>query len=222
VTTGPGLRLRQAVLAAADLDAAAHRLHDELVLGEPFADPGVEYFGLRNAVFALGDTFLEVVSPLRDGTAAGRLLERRGDDCGYMLMFQVDDLGAARARAAAAGIREVFEVSFDDMNEVHLHPADMRGAIVSLSAPAPPRAWRWAGPDWERRSVAGSAVAGAVVTVRGAAEATARWTEVLGGAPPGVRFVEDADDHGVTEVVLSGFSARSEFSLGDLRFRFTR
>src|SRR5205085_6906235 len=104
-------RLRQAVLAARDLDAVAGLLKTELGLGEPFADPGVEYFGLRNAVFALGDTFLEVVSPLRSGTSAGRLLERRGGDCGYMLMFQVPDLAAARERARAAGIREVFEVA---------------------------------------------------------------------------------------------------------------
>ena len=97
----PRLRLRQAVLAARELEPVATRLRDELGLGEPFADPGVEYFGLRNAVFALGDTFLEVVSPVRDGTAAGRLLDRRGGDCGYMLMFQVEDLGAARERARA-------------------------------------------------------------------------------------------------------------------------
>ncbi len=75
-------RLRQAVLAARDLDAVAGELRAELGLGEPYADPGVGYFGLRNAVFALGDTFLEVVSPVEPDTAAGRLLERHGGDCG--------------------------------------------------------------------------------------------------------------------------------------------
>ena len=39
------------------------------------------YFGLRNAVFALGDTFLEVVCPQRPDTAAGRLLDRRAPTC---------------------------------------------------------------------------------------------------------------------------------------------
>src|SRR5436305_10139821 len=126
-------RLRQAVLAARDLEEVAERLRDELGLGEPFADPGVGYFGLRNAVFALGDTFLEVVSPTGPDTAAGRQLERHGGDCGYMVMFQVDSLPEARERAGALGVREVFEVALDDMAEVHLHPADMRGAIVSLS-----------------------------------------------------------------------------------------
>jgi Glyoxalase-like domain len=106
-----GLRLRQAVLAARDLDAVAGRLRAELGLGEPFADPNVAHFGLRNAVFALGDTFLEVVSPVAEDTAAGRWIERRGGDCGYMLMFQVGDVEAARARAGELAVREVFEAS---------------------------------------------------------------------------------------------------------------
>ena len=139
-------RLRQAVLAAHDLDAVAGRLRAELDLGEPYCDPGVEVFGLRNAVFALGDTFLEVVSPIRADAPAARLLERRGGDTGYMLMFQVESFDAARQRAREAGVREVLDISLDDIAEVHLHPGDMRGAIVSLSRPEPAEAWRWGGP----------------------------------------------------------------------------
>ena len=58
-----GVRLRQAVLVARDLAPVSERLRSELGLGEPFADPGVGAFGLHNAVYAIGDTFLEVVSP---------------------------------------------------------------------------------------------------------------------------------------------------------------
>src|SRR5947209_13677120 len=57
------MRLRQAVIAARELEPVVERLRSELGLGEPFSDPAVDYFGLRNAVFALGDTFLEVVTP---------------------------------------------------------------------------------------------------------------------------------------------------------------
>ena len=56
-------RLRQAVLVARDLDGVAASLRSALGLGAPFHDPGVAAFGLRNAVMALGDTFVEVVSP---------------------------------------------------------------------------------------------------------------------------------------------------------------
>jgi hypothetical protein len=201
--TGPALpRVRQAVIAAADLDAVAGQLRSSLGLAEPFADPAVEYFGLRNAVFALGDTFLEVVSPLREGTAAGRRIERAQGDCGYMVMVQVPALAPAREQASALGIREVFSVDFDDIAEVHLHPADMRGAIVSLSEPRPPASWRWGGPDWAARS-APLRVEGVRLAVGGAEMAKARWREVIGGLP-GISFTEAADEPGLVEIVLSG------------------
>ncbi len=212
---GAAVRLRQAVLAAADLDAAAGALRSSFSLGEPFADEGVGYFGLRNAVFALGDTFLEVVSPVREGTSAGRLIERRGGDCGYMLMFQVPDLAAARARAAERGIRTVFEITLDDIDEVHLHPADMHGAIVSLSQPSPPTSWRWGGPDWPARAAAAArsvCVAGAVVGVRDPDAVSALWTSILGGPPPGVTFIADPDERGLVEIRIDapGDSAGSD------------
>jgi hypothetical protein len=208
-------RIRQVVLAARDLDAVATRVREELRLGEPFADPGVEYFGLRNAVFAIGDTFLEVVSPEREGTAAGRLLERRGGDCGYMVMFQVADFAAARARAAAGGVREVFAVSLEDIEEVHLHPADMRGAIVSLSAPRPEQAWRWAGPDWVQRTVPGQ-VTGIRVAVGDPDGAAERWRSVVGSLP-GVQFEPDDRERGLVEVSFHG-AGPSAAEIGGVRF----
>jgi len=212
-------RVRQVVVAARELEPVAARLRETLGLGEPFADPGVAYFGLRNAVYALGDTFIEVVSPVADGTAAGRLLERRGGDCGYMIMFQVDDLAAARARAGAAGVREVFEVALEDIGEVHLHPADMRGAIVSLSAPRPSGGWRWGGPDWERRTVPGR-VAGAAVAVREPDAVAERWRRVIGG-PAGVRFERDDADPGLAEIaVLAGGGVRDPVEIAGVRFVF--
>jgi hypothetical protein len=212
------LRLRQAVVAASDLDAVAGELSERLGLREPFADPGVAHFGLRNAVFCLGDTFLEVVSPVKENTAAGRLIDRRGGDCGYMTMFQLDDFAAARERVRAAGVREVFEVSLDDIEEVHLHPGDMRGAIVSVSQPSPPGSWRWGGPEWDSRS-APVRVAGATIAVADVDEVATRWESVL-GAPPseaGIAFVEDPDERGLVEVVLDADGVES-FQLGGVRF----
>ena len=208
--------MRQVVLAAAELEPVVDRLASALGLGEPYADPGVGYFGLRNAVFALGDTFIEVVSPMREGTAAGRLLARRGSDCGYMVMFQLDDLASARARAATAGIREVFEVELEEISEVHLHPADMHGAIVSISTPRPPQSWRWGGPGWELRSVPGS-VAAIRVGVRDPTSVSKRWGGVLAD-PRQVEFVADARERGLIEVAIAGRPELEAFSLGGVRF----
>ncbi len=214
------MRLRQAVLAAADLDAVVAELSSRLGLRAPFADPGVGHFGLRNAVFCLGDTFLEVVSPVQSDTAAGRLIERRGGDCGYMTMFQLDDLAAARGRVRDLGIREVFEVALDDMAEVHLHPADMRGAIVSLSEPTPPEAWRWGGPEWAERS-APVELFGATIAVADPVAVAARWQTVLGGSleSAGIEIVADEGDRGLVGIVLGGDHG-APFEAGGVRFTF--
>jgi hypothetical protein len=170
------LRLRQAVLAARDLDAAVEELRSALPLGEPYADPGVALFGLRNAVMPLGDTFVEVVSPVQEGTAAGRFLDRRGDGA-YMAMFQIDDLAGARERAAALGVREVWAIDLDDITATHLHPADMGAAIVSLDRPVPPESWRWGGP-WQPHGDARTT--GLTLSARDPEALGARWSEVLG------------------------------------------
>lgn len=197
-------RLRQAVFAARDLDATVSRLRDTFGLGEPFRDPAVAYFGLENAVFAIGDTFLEVISPV--GSEAGaqtaaRQLDRSGGDvCGYMAMVQVDDLADARERIRAADVREVFEVEFDDIAEVHLHPGDMR-AIVAISEPRPSESWRWGGEDWDERSVPGG-VTGLTVAAANPTEVADRWEGAAGGKIPGCHFERDEGSPGIIEIEL--------------------
>jgi hypothetical protein len=216
------VRLRQAVLVATELDPVVERLRAELGLGEPFADPGVAEFGLHNAVFAIGDTFLEVVSPTQPGTAAGRHLERHGGDGGYMVIFQLDDLEAARARVRDLGVRVVWQIDLPDISGTHLHPADTRGAIVSLDQPRPPQSWRWGGPDWEQRSSPG-AVRGATIAVRDPGAVAERWGQMLGVDPAeaGIRFTADDAEPGLTEVALAADGAgREPIEIGGVRFTF--
>lgn len=175
------MRLRQAVIAAGELEPAVELLQRELGLGEPYRDPNVAEFGLCNAVFALGDCFLEVVAPLRAGTAAGRFLERGGEG-GYMAIFDLRDLESARARAQALGVRTVWRLDLPDISGTHLHPRDIGGAIVSLDSSRPYGSWRWAGPDWTARlgTPAAGALCGVVVSVAEPEKVARRWGEVLG------------------------------------------
>ena len=199
------LRFRQAVIAARDLDAAVAELRDALPLGEPYADPGVGLFGLRNAVMPLGDTFVEVVSPVQEDTAAGRFLDRNGDGA-YMAMFQLDDLAGARERAAALGIREVWSIELEDITACHLHPADIGAAIVSLDRPVPPESWRWGGP-WERHGDA--ATTGVTLSAREPAALAGRWREVLGSLEldSGRVEVEQGDRDGIAAFHVAGLPA---------------
>ena len=102
-------------------------------------------------MFALGDCFLEVIAPTRPDTAAGRYLARHGGAGGYMAIFDLEDLEGARSRARELGVRVVWQIDLPDISGTHLHPADMRGAIVSLDRSQPYGSWRWGGPDWTGR-----------------------------------------------------------------------
>lgn len=196
------MRLRQAVLVAEQLDAVAGALQDALGLDEPFRDPGVGIFGLANTVFALGDCFLEIVSPVAPDTAAGRYLTRHGGDGGYMVMFDLEDLDSARSRAASAGVRTVWNVDLPDISGSHLHPADMRGAIVSIDGSRPYGSWRWGGPGWTARVGRGAPgrLASVTISVSEPEAVASRWAQVLGAA------------------VADGGQTRIELDSGEVRF----
>jgi hypothetical protein len=142
----------------------------------------VATFGLRNALFPIGDKLLEVVSPTQPGTTAGRLLDKRDGDGGYMVIVQVDDLEPARRRFESAGARVVFEAAADGITGLHLHPADVGGAILSVDAADDWDAWPWAGPD-RHRHVRNDVVTDVLAVEIDATDPTAmaaRWAEVLG------------------------------------------
>ena len=98
------------VLVAGDLDQVEVGLVDELAVAACAHDLGVERFGLRNVLFPVGDTVLEVVAPIEEGTAAGRHLQRRGGDGGYMVILQTDDLDDFRDRIGEIDVRILLEV----------------------------------------------------------------------------------------------------------------
>lgn len=142
------MRLRQIALVANDLRPVERDLIEAFDLEVCYRDPGLAGFGLRHGLYAIGDHILEVVAPKREGTTAGRYLDRRGGDGGYMVLVQVDDLDANRERLAGTDLRVVFEADGPGIRGIHLHPADVGGAIVSIDQNEPPEAWGWAGLDW--------------------------------------------------------------------------
>ena len=178
------MRLRQIALAAADLETATAVLCDVLGIGAPFRDPGVGVFGLENAVFAIGETFLEVVSPVRDDATAKRWIAKRGGDAGYMVIVQCDDLATlARevARARHWGAVVVWQGEHAGARTAHFHPREL-GAIASLDAMPSWGEWVWAGPDWRERSHVRTtrAVTGAELASADPERLAARWTALLG------------------------------------------
>jgi hypothetical protein len=205
------MRLRQIALVGKDLDRIRNDIAAVLGLGEAYADPGVGKYGLRNQVWPIGDTFLEVVSPQQDGTTAGRLLDKRGGDGGYMAIFQTGDLAAARARIAAAKIRVVDQIDRNGASFTHLHPKDVPGAIVSVDAMEPKERWEWGGPNWRDnvRTEVAVEIRGCEIQGADPGAMSERWTAALGrpreetadgwriGVDGGeIRFVKLQDERG--------------------------
>jgi hypothetical protein len=211
-------RLRQAVVAAWDRDAVVAAWARELGLGAPFHDPGVDRFGLCNSVVPVGDTFLEVVTPLAagGGSAAERHLTRRGGDCGYMAIFQVDDMDSARSHLRRLGVRTVFDVDLDDIRCCHAHPADVGAAVVSFDQAVPALSWRWAGPAWrdEVRTGVVTGLAGLRLSTADPAATLARWSAVLAVEPTGDSLI--LDDGSVVRFGPIGADARSGLTGIDL------
>ena len=175
------MRLRQVALVARDLDPMLTDLCAVLGIEVAFRDPDIKAFGLRNGVMPVGDTFLEVVSPVQPGTTAGRYLDRRGGDGGYMVIVQCDDLDADRARVAELGIRVVWQADLPDIRGTHLHPRDTGGAILSLDWADPPASWRWAGLEWQKhvRSNVVSEITAVELQSDAPLALAQRWSQVL-------------------------------------------
>ncbi len=175
------MRLRQVVWAAADLDGAEADISALTGLEVCFRDPGVAAFGLRNGLFAVGDQFLEVVSPTEPDTAAGRFMDRRGGDGGYMVIVQTDDLSVIGPRAADNDVRIVWEGELNGTAGRHLHPADVGGTILSIDRSDDPAEWAWGGPSWRDfvdTSVV-SAVAAVELSVADPEAVAQRWSAML-------------------------------------------
>lgn len=129
------IHLRQICLVAEKLEPVIDELTEVLGISVCHVDPGVAKYGLENALMPMDSDFLEVVAPIRDGTAAGRYLNRRGGNGGYMVIMQVDSRQTQadiRQRALAKAIRIAHEEERDGWNFCQLHPQDMIASFLDI------------------------------------------------------------------------------------------
>ena len=180
------IRLRQVALVARDLDAVVGELAQAFGLTVCFRDAGVGEFGLHNALMVVGDQFIEVVAPVRGETTAGRLLDKRRGDGGYMAIFEVDDLDERLTRLGSHGVRIVWQADAREIRGRHLHPRDVGGALVSIDEPHAWGRWPWAGPTWAPRVAVATGIAGVVVGALDPSAMRARWRQL--DLDVGVRF----------------------------------
>ena len=150
----PYMRLRQICLVAPHLEPVISDVAAIMGLAVCYRDGNVEKYGLVNALLPVDTILLEVVAPFRDGTAAGRFIEKMEGHGGYMAIFCCDDPDAHAARANAMGVRTANVITHAPYHGVQLHPRDCRAAFIEFNhtagsddvlGPYPP-----AGPDWQK------------------------------------------------------------------------
>ncbi|MBO0729790.1 MAG: VOC family protein [Acidimicrobiaceae bacterium] len=178
------IRLRQVALVAAELEPVVEDLRAVLGLEVAFRDPGVARFGLENAVLPIGTQFLEVVAPVEAGTAAGRYLDRRHGDGGYMVITHTDDHPARQARVDALGVRKVLDYEHDGYRCMQLHPADTGGSFLEIDfqpgGDDPQGPWQPAGPAWQgaARTNVVDGIEGVEIQAADPDQVAQRWSDV--------------------------------------------
>ena len=148
------MRLRQLVIATSEIDLLADSICDLFELKRTFSDPELIVFGLQNVLIPLGDTFLELITPIKENTSAERFLKKRGGDGGYMVIVDSVDLEKERKRLEITELDIVWHENrkFEDIHgqSLHLHPKQVGGAILSIDNMKPASSWLWAGTEWEK------------------------------------------------------------------------
>ena len=148
------MRLRQLVIATSEMDALADKICDLFELKKTYTDPELTVFGLENVLIPFGDTFLELVTPVKENTSAERFLKKRGGDGGYMVIVDSRDLEKQRQRLETAKLDIVWYENRKSNGihgqSLHLHPKQVGGAILSIDNMTPSSCWLWAGTEWEK------------------------------------------------------------------------
>jgi hypothetical protein len=201
------LRLRQICLVAPQLEPVVSDIAAIMGLDICYRDSHVAKYGLENALLPIDTILLEVVAPLREGTAAGRFLDKTGGQGGYMAIFACDDPDARAARANVLGIRTANVIDHPPYHGMQLHPRDCRAAFIEFNhtdgsddilGPYPP-----AGPDWQNfiRKDVTQALIGVELQSLHPPVLAAHWGRILDITPT-------RDAEGTPQLVLSNCSIR--------------
>jgi hypothetical protein len=211
--TNMTLRLRQICLVAPKLEPAVSDLCAELGTRVCYEDPHVAKYGLVNALMPFGNSFLEVVAPTRDGAVAGRYLDRRHGEGGYMVILDCDDIEPWLTHLPNVGVRVANDLEYaGKYRGLQLHPRDTGGALLEINHT---RGGAWngpyhpAGPEWKGSSADEARIVAAELQSPDPTALAQRWSVILrrevryeGGTPTinldlgSLRFVLAVDGRG--------------------------
>lgn len=126
-------RIHHIAIAVEDLDDATGRYADQLGLPTGSRED-VTSARTRTQFFPVGESRIELVSPMGDDSPIGRHLQRRGPGI-HHICLEVDDLEAEVARMRAAGMRFVtgeIQTGAHGARIIFVHPKSCGGVLLEL------------------------------------------------------------------------------------------
>ena len=120
-------------IAVPDLDAAVEDYRRALGV-EPAIREVVEDQGVEEVLFAVGGSYVQLVTPLGPDTPVGKFLSRRGPGI-HHVGYRVDDVAATLATMKAEGVRlvdEVPRIGSRGTTIAFVHPKGFHGVLIEL------------------------------------------------------------------------------------------
>jgi len=126
-------RIDHVGIAVEDLEAAAEE-YRRLLGVEPVHRERIEDQGVEEVLFAVGESFVQLLGALRPDTPVGRALATRGPGL-HHVAYRVEDVQAALDHLRAEGARLIDETPRPGSRNTliaFVHPKAMGGVLVEL------------------------------------------------------------------------------------------
>ncbi len=123
-------------IAVRDLDAAV-RWYEEAFGARVAHREVVDHDGVEEALLAVADSYVQLLTPTRPDSPVARFLDSRGEGL-HHVGYRVDDCAEALAAAVAAGARSIDEKprpGSRGTTVAFLHPKTGFGTLIELVQP---------------------------------------------------------------------------------------
>lgn len=126
-------RIDHVALAVSDLEKAIELYRD--VWGLPLEHrETVEDQGVEEAMFRVGESFIQLLGPLGPDTPVGKFIERKGEGL-HHIAYEVEDIDVALKQLRESGVALIDEepkIGSRGTRIAFIHPKSNRGVLVEL------------------------------------------------------------------------------------------
>lgn len=126
-------KIEHVALAVSDLDQAIQLYRDVWGLTLEHREI-VEDQGVEEAMLRIGESYIQLLSPLGDDTSVGRFIQKRGEGL-HHIAYEVGDLEVALQRLKNEGVELIDESprrGSRNTKVAFVHPKGNRGVLVEL------------------------------------------------------------------------------------------